>query len=251
MRESLRNRVNFSIFLFIKFHYGKEQMFIMKAFKTFIASAIAGAMILSMATSAFAMTVDSVGTDSKVSVSGASDVGGERTVLVVNKSAWVNNKLASNPTIMYINQVDNGSLGATLAEIAGKDLIHGDYVVLVGSEEGTVDSQEFTAIKVVANAATDAYDEAGELIEGVKACSWEVTMNASFAESITNGDVKAKFYDTTNDVYLKGETTLEWDEGVSFSGSGVFTITAETTVSDQYVADTQLEISAGTVSNRN
>ena len=214
----------------------------MKAFKTFIAIAIACAMILSMATSAFAAVT--VNTDSVVSADAVESVAGERTVLVVNKAAWTGTALLDNATIMYINQVDDADLDETLLAMAGKNLTHGDYTVLVGNENGTVDAQNFTAIKVVAN-------EPGESVEGERAVSWEVTMNAGLVASIAAGDVTAKFYDNANKAYLEGETVLAWDEGVSFTGGGDFTFTAETTVSDDFVADTQLEISAGTVSDKN
>lgn len=213
----------------------------MKAFKTFIASAIAGVMILSMATSAFAMTVDSVNTDSVISVSGASNVAGERTVLVVASGNWNGTTLLDSPTIMYINQVDNADLADTLAEMAGKNLVHGDYAVLVGDENGTVDSQRFTALKVVAN-------EAGESVEGETPVSWDVTMNSNL---LVKDAVVAKFYDK-EDGYLDGTAkTIFWDDDFEVTGSGDFTFTVETVVSDEFVADTQLQISAGTVSHKN
>lgn len=213
----------------------------MKAFKTFIASAIAGVMVLSMATSAFAAVT--VNTNSVVSATDVESVAGERTVLVVTKGSWTGTALVADPEIVYINQVANGQLEDTLRAMAGKNLIHGDYRVLVGNENGTVDAQEFTAIKVVANVPV-----AGEKETAV---SWDVTMNAGLVASIAAGDVKAKFYDTENSVYLEGETVLDWAENVSFSGDGDFTFTAETKVGNDYVETTQLDISAGSVSNKN
>lgn len=217
----------------------------MKAFKTFIAIAIACAMILSMATSAFAaVTVD---TNSVVSATEVTEsVTGERTVLVVNKEAWTGSVLLDNATIMYINQVDDADLDETLLAMAGKNLTHGDYTVLVGNENGTVDAQEFTAIKVVAN------NNQGEAVGGVAAVSWDVTMNSSLVSEIAAGNVKAKFYATELEEYVGDETVLSWgDANLTFTGSGDFTFTAETTVGVDYVGSTQLEISAGTVSNKN
>lgn len=211
----------------------------MKAFKTFIASAVAGVMALSFATSAFAaLNVGTVDSTSKVSASGASSVAGQRTVLVVAKGSWnaVTNKLIDNPVIVYINQVDNADLSNTLAEMAGKNLTLGDYVVLVGNENGTIESDNFTAIKVVAN------QEDGTNL------SWEVTMNSNLLQA--NG-VVAKFYDKTSSEAVGDPTTLWWEDGV-ITGDGDFTFTAETTVSsDGYAGNTGLEISAGTVSGKN
>ena len=217
----------------------------MKAFKTFIASAIAGALILSMATSAFAMTVNSVNTDSVVSVSGASNVEGERTVLVVSKNSWNGSVLLDGATIVYINQVDYAELGDTLAAMAGKDLVHGDYTVLVGNEEGTVDAQTFTALKVERLAD-------GESADGETPVSWNVTMSSALlAEALAEEAVVARFYDA-EDGYIDGTEKAIWaEDGLDISGSGEFTFTAETTVSDEFVADTQLQISAGTVSHKN
>lgn len=211
----------------------------MKAFKTFIASAVAGVMALSFATSAFAaLNVGTVDSTSKVSASGASSVAGQRTVLVVAKGSWnaVTNKLIDNPVIVYINQVDNADLSNTLAAMAGKNLTLGDYVVLVGNENGTIESDNFTAIKVVAN------QEDGTNL------SWEVTMNSNLLQA--NG-VVAKFYDKTSSEAVGDPTTLWWEDGV-ITGDGDFTFTAETTVSsDDYAGNTGLEISAGTVSGKN
>lgn len=211
----------------------------MKAFKTFIASAVAGVMALSFATSAFAaLNVGTVDSTSKVSASGASSVAGQRTVLVVTKGSWnaVTNKLIDNPVIVYINQVDNADLSDTLVAMAGKNLTLGDYVVLVGNENGTIESDNFTAIKVVANQA-----------DGTN-LSWEVTMNSNLLQA--NG-VVAKFYDKTSSEAVGDPTTLWWDDGV-ITGDGDFTFTAETTVSsDDYAGNTGLEISAGTVSGKN
>ena len=213
----------------------------MKAFKTFIASAIACALILSMATSAFAAVT--VGTDSVVSADAVESVTGERTVLVVNKEAWTGSALLDNATIMYINQVDDADLADTIAAMAGKNLIHGDYTVLVGNENGTVAAQNFTAIKVVANEPV-----AGETETAV---SWEVTMNAGLVASIAAGDVKAKFYATDLSDYVGDETVLSWGDDVEYTGDGDFTFTAETSVGNDYVETTQLEVSAGSVSNKN
>lgn len=216
----------------------------MKAFKTFIAIAIACAMILSMATSAFAAVT--VNTDSVVSADAVESVAGERTVLVVNKAAWTGTALLDNAAIMYINQVADADLAQTLTAMAGKNLVHGDYTVLVGNENGTVDAQEFTAIKVVAN------NNQGEAVGGVAAVSWDVTMNSSLVSEIAAGNVKAKFYATELEEYVGDETVLSWgDANLTFTGSGDFTFTAETTVGVDYVGSTQLEISAGTVSNKN
>ncbi len=222
----------------------------MKAFKTFIASAIAGVMVLSMATSAFAaLEVTAVDSTSKVSASGASSVvDSERTVLVVNKTAWneATSTLSDGATIVYINQVANDELDAALADMAGKDLIHGDYVVLVGSNKGTVESDTFTAIKVEAN-------EDGEAVDGEVAVSWNVTMNNKLVSEIVNGNVKAKFYATDLLNYVGEEKVLSWgDEAITFTGEGDFTFTAETVVTEGYGYEetTQLEISAGTVSHK-
>lgn len=213
----------------------------MKAFKTFIASAIACALILSMATSAFAaVTVD---TKSVVSADAVESVAGERTVLVVNKEAWTGSALLDNATIMYINQVADADLTSVLGAMAGKNLTHGDYTVLVGNENGTVDAQNFTAIKVVANEPV-----AGETETAV---SWEVTMNAGLVASIAAGDVKAKFYATDLSEYVGDETVLSWGDAVEYTGNGDFTFTAETAVGNDYVETTQLEVSAGSVSNKN
>lgn len=225
----------------------------MKAFKTFIASAIAGVMVLSMATSAFAaVTVD---TNSVVSATDVESVNGQRTVLVVTESSWSEaSGLVANPEILYINQVDNGILETTLEAMAGKDLTHGDYRVLVGNENGTVAAQNFTAIKVAKVEDPDALR--GETIldveAGETAVYWNVTMNSGLVKEIVAGNVKAKFYATDLLDYVGEETVLEWENAeVTFTGSGDFTFTAETVVSEDYVETTQLEVSAGSVSNKN
>lgn len=214
----------------------------MKAFKTFIASAIAGVMVLSMATSAFAadLTVDSVNKDSVISVSGASAGEGQRTVLVVSKASWRTSGLVDDPEIVYIDQVNGkDALDEALEAMAGLDLTHGEYVVLVGSENGSIDKGAFFAIMV------------GEpTVDGTN-LSWEVTMNSDLLKV---GDVKAKFYDKNGSGWVSEVTTLTWGEDVAseITGSGEFTFTAETTVSeDTYAGITGLEISAGTVSGKN
>lgn len=212
----------------------------MKAFKTFIACAIAAIMVLSMATSAFAaLAVDSVNSQSTVSASGAESVDGQRTVLVVTQPSWTGTALVANPEIVYINQVANADLGTTLDAMAGKNLTDGEYVVLVGSTTGAVESADFTAIVVKANAA-----------DGLN-LSWDVTMNSAL---LTENGVVAQFYDKDTSEDVGEATTLTWEADVAseITGGGDFTFTAETSVSSEdYVGNTGLEISAGTVSGKN
>ncbi len=212
----------------------------MKAFRTFIAIAIVGIMALSMATSAFAAVgVTEVAGDSTVTAEGATDVEGTRTVLVATKSSWAEGALVDNPSIVYINEVGNDDLAGELAAMAGKNLTEGDYVVLVGNENGTApDAANFTAIKVVANA-----------VDGVN-LSWEVTVN----NTLFDDNLIAKFYDITDPEYEDEGTTLTWGADVEgeITGAGDFTFTAEAEVSEvDYADDIELEISNGSVSGRN
>ena len=118
--------------------------------KTLISMAAVMAVGSAMAAGAMAadLTIgkDTVKTDGKISISGVTADKSQYTLLVVQgTTAEGATEVTYDATEATIKQIDQNDAGVAFTEaVVGTDLADGDYKVMVGNNDGTVDTGYFT-----------------------------------------------------------------------------------------------------------
>ena len=118
--------------------------------KTLISMAAVMAVGSAMAAGAMAadLTIgkDTVKTDGKISISDVTPGKSQYTLLVVQGTkAEGDTEVTYNATEATIKQIDQNDAGVAFTEaVVGTDLADGDYKVMVGNNDGTVDTGYFT-----------------------------------------------------------------------------------------------------------